>query len=273
MTANNHLHGSTTLDWIALGDMRIPTHAQRDLKPHFVATLDPFDLDLLGYPVVSRRGAIYNLLDGQQRTAKLREWLGAGWESQRVQCRVYHDLTDAEESALFLKLQVHLNVGAYDKYDKAVNAGLEPATTINTVVHACELTVSRGKCPGGITAVDALRKVYEEGNGPILAKTLRVLTEAYGDPGLEGPLIKGLGMVCRRYNGALDFDFAVKKLGDAHGGVKGLRNLAAVMKDKYGCTQPVAVAGAAVEIINQGKGGKKLAVWWRSDDSDGRVGA
>jgi hypothetical protein len=254
---------TTTLEWIRLADIRIPPHAQRDLKPHFVATLEPFDPDLFGIPVVSERGGVYHLLDGQQRTAKLREWLGAGWEDQRMQCRVYHGLTDAQEAALFLKLQHHLNVGAYDKFDKAVNAGLEPEVSIVAIVTACGLHVSRGRTPGGIVSVDALRRVYGTGNGAILCKTLRIITDAYGDVGLEGAIIRGVGMMCQRYDGALDFDFAVHKLAKARGGVKGLLNAAVRKRASYGCTQPVAVAGAAVEIINQGRGGKKLAPWWK----------
>ena len=256
---------TTTLEWVRLGDMRIPTHAQRDLKQHFVDTLEPCDPDLFGIPVVSERGGVFHLLDGQQRCAAARKWLGAGWEEQRVQCRVYHGLSDPQEAKKFLELQIHLNVSAFDKFDKALNAGLEPETSINAIVVACGLHVSRGKTSGGILSVDALRRVYGSGNGTILCKTLRLITDAYGDVGLEGSIIKGLGMLCQRYNGALEFDFAVERLGRARGGVKGLLNLAAAMKDKYGCTQPVAVAGAAVEIINQGKGGKKLAGWWKSD--------
>lgn len=257
---------TTALEWVRLGDIRIPAHAQRELKPYFVATLEPFDPDLFGIPVVSERGSVYHLLDGQQRTAKLREWLGTGWEDQRMQCRVYRGLSDQQEAALFLKLQMHLNVGAYDKFDKAVNAGKEPETSINTIVQACGLHVSRGKTPGGIVAVDALRAVYGTGNAAILSKTLRIISDSYGDVGLEGSVIKGVGMVCQRYNGALEFDHAVSKLGNARGGVKGLLNLAASLKDKYGATKPVAVAGAAVEIINQGKGGKKLPAWWKVAD-------
>jgi hypothetical protein len=254
---------TATLEWVRLGDMRIPPHAQRDLKPHFVDTLEPFDPDLFGVPVVSERGTVYHLLDGQQRCAAARKWMGSEWEEQRVRCRVYHGLGDAEEADLFLKLQIHLNVGAFDKFDKAVNAGREPEVSINAVVQACGLKVTRGKGPGGIVAVDALRHVYGKGNGQILGKTLRIVVDSYGDAGLEGAVIKGIGMVCQRYNGALDFDFAVKKLGNARGGVRGLQNLSAIMKDRFGCTQPVAMAGAAVEIINQGKGGKKLPAWWK----------
>ena len=267
--STKHLNdeSTTTLEWVRLGDLRIPPHAQRDLRPAFVDTLEPFDPNLFGIPVVSERGSVYHLIDGQQRCAAARKWLGSGWEEQRVQCRVYHGLSDPQESDLFLKLQVHLNVGAFDKFDKGVNAGREPETSINAAVQACGLHVSRGRTPGGIIAVDALRHVYGKGNGQILCKTLRIAVDAYGDVGLEGSIIKGVGMLCQRYNGALDFDFAVQRLGSARGGVKGLLNLAAVMRDKYGCTLPTAVAGAAVEIINQGKGGKKLPGWWKQAES------
>jgi hypothetical protein len=257
---------TTPLEWIPLGDMRIPAYAQRGQNDRFVASIAAnFDPNRFGFPVVSQRGEVYNLLDGQQRCAGYRVYLGAGWESQRVQCRVYRGLTDAEEAGLFLDLQIQLTVSAYDKYDKAVNAGREPEASIAQIVEACGLRVTRGRMPGGICAVNALRKVYVSGNGQLLAETLRILSEAFGDPGLEGDLIRGVGLLCGRYNGTLDYERSVQALSGARGGVKGLTNAAEKCRAKMGCSKSVAIAASAVDIINGGGRGKKLSPWWRTE--------
>jgi hypothetical protein len=271
--SDNDLCGRTTFEHVRLQDMRVVPHCQRENKEAFQASLAErgFDLDLFHVPVLSQRGEVYHVLDAQQRIGALRNWLGAGWETQRVYCQVYHGLTDEEEAAIFLDLNYHLNVSAFDKYDKAVVARREPEATIDVIVRACDLHVARTRGSKCIGAVDAIRKVYVSGNRQILAKTLCILYDAYGDAGLEGCLIKGFGMLCQRYNGSLDKDAVVAKLSARKMGVKELLQNAATLKEKTDCQKPVAIAAAAVEIINAGKGGKKLPSWWRVDSHDGEA--
>lgn len=56
----------------------------------------------------------------------------------------------------------------------------------------------------------------------------------------------------------------VKKLAGSRGGVNGLLNNAAMWREKTGQTVAHCVAAAAVDLINQGRGGKKLPSWWKS---------
>lgn len=260
----NSMQRTAKREWVPLGKMRIPPHAQRDLKPPFVAKLlANFDLDRFGYPVVSKRGDLYHVLDGQQRTAALRQWIGDGWERQKVECQVFHGLNDADEAGLFVDLNFHLNVQAIDKYQKQVEAGREPESSVESVVRSCGLVTSKGKGAGHIVAVSALVRVYQRTDGQALAKTLRILSESYGDRGLEGHLIEGIGLLCQRYNGGLEFENAVKRLSSVRGGVNGLLGAAEVTRRQTGCSRPHSIAGAAVEIINQGRGGKKLPAWWK----------
>jgi hypothetical protein len=109
----------------------------------------------------------------------------------------------------------------------------------------------------------ALRKVHARGDAT-LARSLKLIRDAWGDSGFEAPVIDGIGLLCHRYNGELDFDFAVQKLGDTHGGVNGVLNRAEVLRRQTGNQKAQCVAAAAVEIINAGRGTKKLAPWWRA---------
>ena len=100
-----------------------------------------------------------------------------------------------------------------------------------------------------------------------LARALQIARDAYGDAGLEGPVIEGLGMLCHRYNGLLSDERAVTILANAHGGVSGLLNRAEVLRKQTSNPRAHCVAAAAVDLINQGRGGKKLPSWWKADDS------
>lgn len=57
----------------------------------------------------------------------------------------------------------------------------------------------------------------------------------------------------------------VDRFGTARGGVAGLLNRAQSIRMKTGNAKAHCVAAAAVEIYNAGRGGKKLASWWRED--------
>lgn len=105
----------------------------------------------------------------------------------------------------------------------------------------------------------------DRSGGSVLARSLGIIRDAYGDPGLEAAVIDGIGLLCARYNGELDVPLAVKKLGNAFGGVNGLLGKAENLRQKTGNAKGHCVAAAAVEIINSGRGGSKLPGWWRED--------
>lgn len=251
------------LRWVSIDKMRVSAMAQRELNQarvdHLAAHFDP---EQIGHPVVSERDGNYWIIDGQHRIEALKQ---IGWGDQSVQCEVYDGLTDTDEAELFLVRNDTLTVHALDKFKVGVNADRAVETDINRIVLSNNLVVSRDKIPGAIAAVGTLQRVYKRGGGPILSRTLRIVRDAYGDPGMEAAVIDGLGHLCQRYNGDLNDSEAVAKLTKAHGGVNGLLGKAENIRRKTGNPKALCVAAAAVEIINSGKGGKKLPSWWKSD--------
>jgi hypothetical protein len=251
------------LKWVPIEKMRVSPMAQRDLNParvdHLAAHFDP---EQIGHPVVSFRDGHYWIIDGQHRIEALKE---IGWGDQSVQCEVYEGLAEQDEAELFLVRNDVLAVPALDKFKVGVNADREAETDINRIVLAHELVVTRDKIPGAIAAVGTLQRVYKRAGGPVLGRTLRIVRDAYGDPGLEAAVIDGIGHLCQRYNGDLNDSEAVSKLTKAHGGVNGLLGKAENIRRSTGNPKAHCVAAAAVEIINSGKGGKKLPSWWKAD--------
>jgi hypothetical protein len=253
------------LRWVPLTQMRVNPLAQRDLNQARVAKLAAgFNLEQIGAPVVSHRGGWYYLIDGQHRIEALKLWLGS-WEGQQVQCWCYEGLTEAQEAEVFLTLNDTLAVHAFAKFKVSVQAGRGTEADIDRIVRALGLRIANTRAGGGIAAVATLRRVYDCGGSAVLSRALRIIRDAYGEAGLDGPVIEGLGLVCQRYDGQLPEQRAIQRLSAAHGGVTGLLSKAGQLRRTTGSAAAQCVAAAAVELINRGPGKhSKLPAWWRA---------
>jgi hypothetical protein len=227
------------------------------------------DLDRLGNPTCSRHvddngDELWFLLDGMHRVEALKVH---GYGDQKIQCWTYDELCPEEEAETFLKLNDTLTVGAYDKFLKGLYARRQAECEIDQIVRAQGLVISRSQVPGGICAVETLRKVYHAAGVVTLGRCLRIIRDAFGDPGLEAIVIEGIALLCQRYDGRLPDEATVaKRLGNVNGGVNGLLNKAASLRRQTGNLQAHCVAAAAVEILNAGRanGKAKLPSWWKS---------
>jgi hypothetical protein len=251
------------LRWIPLRRIAVSDIAQRDLKDSRVDYLVAhFDAEQIGAPVVNERGGKFYVIDGQHRIAALREVFG---DDHQVQCWTYAGLSEEEEAEKFLQINDVLAVNAMDKYLIGVEANRDIETDIDRIVRACGMVVTKQSVEGGIGAVGTLRRVYVRGGAFVLGRTLRMIDGAFGTAGLEASVIDGIGLLCGRYNGELQDEFAVTKLRNMRGGVNGLLGKAAVIKDRTRQPFNQCVAAAAVEVLNSGKGGKKLPTWWKTE--------
>lgn len=256
----------THLKWVPLDKMRVAPEGQgqRELKPYRVNKMlaKGFNPDVMGYPEVSERDGHYWVIDGQARVEALKQWLGEGWRTQEVQCRVHVGLTLAEEAELFLLLNDFTAVPSLPKFRNAVNAGRAAQADIDRIIRARGFVVSRDATDNAIGCVATLERIYDRAGGVVLGRAVSMSGRAYGKSGLEAPVIDGLALLCQRYNGELDDETAVAKLSSALGGVNGLLGNAEKLRRATGNQRNDCVAAAAVEIINRGKGGKKLPSWW-----------
>ena len=256
------------LQWVPLGKMRVSPLAQREMKQFRVDQIAAnMDIEQIGNPTVNERGGLFYIIDGQHRIEAYKEWIGDGWEVQEFQCWTYRDLSEQEEAERFLKLNDTLTVTAFDKFKVGVQAERAVETDVDRIVRAAGLVVSKHGVPGAIGSVSTLRRVYLRSGPAVLARTLGIIRDAYGDPGLEAPVIDGVGLLCGRYNGELDVEKAVRQLANAHGGVNALLGRAEITRKQTGNPRNHCVAAAAVDLINRGKGGKKLPSWWKTEDA------
>jgi hypothetical protein len=263
MADKNRVDRSSTVRWVPVSLMDVPQTAQREKinwarVDYLVVNFDP---DKLGLPEVNHRDGLYFVVEGMHRIEALRKM---GWGDQQIQCVVYSDLTDQEMAEKFLSLNDKLAVSPLDQFRIAVNAGRSVECDIDRIVRHNGLHVGTSKGGGTVMAVAALKAVYYRGPG-ILNHALGIIRDAYGDPGLVSPVIRGIGLLCQRYGGGLDTGTAVLRLSNAHGGVGGLLNRAHTLKLRTGNALEHCVAAAAVDTINAGRGGKKLPSWWTAD--------
>lgn len=252
------------LRWVPVAKMSYFDFAQREktnwARVHEIAA--NFDLEQLGTPTVNERDGVFYLLDGAHRVEALKE---IGYGDQQVQCWAYSGLSDAEMAEVFLKLNDTLAVSAMDKFRVGVNAGREEECDIDRIVRAQGLHVSRDRGEGAIRAVGTLRRIYRRGGPSVLARTLGIVRDAYGSAGFESVVVDGIGLLVQRYGTDLDVPTLVQRLSNTHGGVNGLLGRAAVLRKQTGTQVGHCVAAAAVDIMNAGRGGKKLPSWWRED--------
>lgn len=264
-TRKNRVEREATLRWVPISLMTVSPLAQRDVTfsrvDHLVAN---FDLEKIGTPVVNRRDGVWYIIDGQHRVEALRE---IGWGDQQIQCWAYEGLTEQEEAEKFLGLNDYLAVNALAKFRVGVHAGREDECDIDRIVRSQNLVVSADKVPGGIGAVGTLRRIYGRGGANVLRQTLAIARDAYGDSGMEAAVLDGLGLFVQRYAADMETAEVVRKLSNAHGGAAGLLGKAEVLRRQTGNQKGHCVAAAAVEIVNSGRGGKKLQGWWREDGS------
>lgn len=249
---------------VALGKIQVPAHAQRALSESWVAEiLSMFDPDKMKYPVLSARGDHFNIVDGQHGTEALKRWLGDGWELQQIACIVHSGLSDAEEADLFLSLNRMKAVTAYEKFEKAVNAGYADEVHINAIVQGAGLRVTKSPAAGSIRCVSTLRSIYKRADGNVLAKTIRIVRDSFGDSGFEAVVLDGIGHLCQRYNGVLNEKDCVERFGTIRGGVNGLLGKAETLHKATGNAKSLCVAAAAVDVINAKRGKQRLASWWK----------
>lgn len=265
LTAAKKIKREARIRTIKLGDIRVSPAAQRELNQSRVNKIvDALEMERIGTITVSHRDGFYWLIDGQHRYNALKTFFGEGFEEWEVEAWCYFDLTEEQEAEKFLQHNEVLAVSAYDRYKVGITAERPVETDVDRIVRSLGLKVARAQAHGAISAVTALISVYTKHGPRGLVGTLYVIREAFGDRGFESVVITGLATFRGRYDGRIDEDRLIKKLNATSGGVKGLLNRAALIRENVGQPVTSCVAAAITEIYNSGlRGQQSLGSWWK----------
>lgn len=266
-TDNRKRERASHLKWIAISEMKVSPKAQRNFsKAHAEQYAADFDLEALGFPVVSRRDGFYWIVDGQHRIEALKM---IGWGDQQVQCECYEELTEADEAELFLRRDTRTAITALDKFMIGLVAERQPEIDINRTVQGLGLRIGTkggsGSSDRTITAVQGLRKVFDLGGASLLRRALRLLRDGFPDEGeaFKSHIIQGMGLTAHRYGEALKDEVVLERFLALRGGSSGLRRKAETLHSRTDRGVPDCVAAAVVEVYNGGRGGTKLESWWK----------
>lgn len=258
--------------WVRLGDVRVNPVVQREFVPskadRIAANFNPEDF---GTPVVNLRDNAAWMIDGQHRAAALKIWLGDGWQEQMFEAEIYDGLTEAQEAETFLRRNDSMAVNAYNKFRIGVVAGREDEQTVAGIVMRENLTISRDRNQEGrIIAVGTLLRVYRRAGGQVLQRTLAIIRDAYGTPGLEAAVISGMALVVHRYERLNDAEM-VQRLQNAYGGVGAVLAKSERSRKETGNPKHSCVAAAIVDTYNSKASdgdGTRLLSWWKALATD-----
>jgi hypothetical protein len=259
------LERASAVQWVRVADLRVSDEAQRSFDPGQAEQIAAeFDPDAMGYPVVNHRDGAYWIVDGQHRVAALNL---LGWDQdQSIECEVYEGLSVADEAELFLRRDKRRAINAFEKFRIGVVAERPTEVKINDIVEAVGLHASRQRGSGNILAVKALRRVYDLGGEEVLAQTLVVLRDTFGDPGYGASYLVGLGLVLNRYGSRLDLAHLKDRLLGLRGGPIQLNNKARQIQAQTGLGISLCYAAAYVEIYNGGgRGGKRVTPFFKAE--------
>lgn len=249
------------LRWVKIGDVRVSPKTQRKFdKAKAESIAAEFNLEGMGFPTLNYRDGFYWCVDGQHRIWALK--FHGFSDDDQIQCEVYEDLQEREEAEVFLERNNAKAVSPFDKFRVGLVAERETECNIQRTVEAQGCKISRQKddyCIGSIAALRAVHRLGEK----TLARSVYILKEAYdGDPSaFEAPLLRGMGLVCQRYNGQLNDEAAAAVL--AATPTVALQRKANALREKTGHSKSDCVAAVIVETVNKGLGRKKLESWWR----------
>lgn len=250
------------LEWVPLGSTTVSLQAQGQFRPaHAESIAAKFDLEALGFPVVSKRAdGLFYIIDGQHRIGGAKLFGFA--DDDKLQMEVYEGLTEAQEAELFLERNTVKPKSAWDKFHVAVTAGRMEEVVLERLVRAQGLTISPSRGEGRISCVNTLRKMLQRQGPESFSRTVRIVRDSFGDAGLDAPVLEGIGMMIHRYDGLIDEEALIERFQNATGGLNALMVPAAKLKATIGHPIQQCVAASAVGIYNR-KASKKLAPWWK----------
>lgn len=268
-TGDKSIKRTARIRTVRLDELRVSSVAQREFKAGWGKEIaENLDFDLIGTFTCSLRDGIYWIIDGQHRFYGLKEYVkrqfGDDWGEWTTEVWVHFDLTEEDEARLFLEFNNRKPVDAFDRFKVGIRAGYHDENDINRVVLALGLTVAKGGKPYSMSAVTALRNVYELGGPALLRQTLATIRDAWDGDGFKPFAINGIAAVTARYEGRLDGDRLTAKLAAEKNGPISIQQRAAGIRESLGASAREANAAAVLDIYNKGlRGRSNLGSWFR----------
>ncbi|KKL74655.1 hypothetical protein LCGC14_2062750 [marine sediment metagenome] len=244
--------------------LRIHPTAQREglTKAKLRGMVKDFNLDAIGtlhavqYKIKDRFELW--IVDGWHRHAALME-LGLGeWE---VEVYIHEDVTtDAEASALFLRLNNRAAVSPLDKFVQLYQAGDASAIGVARILSGYGYKVGQTQSDRTSASPAGLLKAYDLDDGSSLNSAFGAAVAAWGHqaPATEGKVVQGLAKLFHIYQD-IEVPALVLKLSKYPGGAAALLGAARQERAVKHVTIVGAIFDIARETYNKGRRTRRLS--------------
>lgn len=190
---------------LAVDDLFADHTYQRELDQVRVTKMAAtFKIALVGIIEVSARpDGRFAILDGQHRWATVRDVTFAQVGTSHLACRVHHDLTLAEEAALYHQLNTtRRQLTGWDRWLARRGAGDPTVQAIEDCLAKHNLIVSMRGGGHVFRSTRAAEHVVDLGGIALLDEVIGTIRAAYPDDqaGLDGSIVHGLGHVLDNYS-------------------------------------------------------------------------
>jgi uncharacterized protein DUF6551 len=183
--------------------------AQRPYDEKWAKSIaDDFDPDKFDPIVVTlpNGNGIYHIIEGQHRRNALQMYAGkvdnTSGENELAPCRVVDEADPARAAEIFLGINSGRKaIKPVAEFKVAVTAEREAETQINKVLHRLGYQVSSAKSPFNVSAVSALKMIYNRHGIATVERTVRTLNLLWnGDPtAVSSPLLRGFAIFANEF--------------------------------------------------------------------------
>ena len=202
------------VEFLPIGKLRVDADYQRPLDMGRVSRMaKTFEPDLYAPPLVSRRGGVFNVIDGQHRV-ELAKMLGF----KTVPCLVTRH-SQAEEALLFERAQSSRKaINALDRHRALLVAGDPYAVELDRIMRSAGSAIGDGDSANMFRCVSMLERVahiQRQADVPmLLERTVSVLLKAWpsGGAGRSKIIVFSLSTFIHAFHQQLDDDELVKRL-------------------------------------------------------------
>lgn len=260
---NSHIGRAGRVEWLRADTLR-PWRLQRPLNMAAAKKIArDFDPDLIGTLIVSRRGGVDYLLDGQHRWHALVTIMG--WGDQNVPCLVYDGLSDPQESKLFHQQGpgVRRQLSGLADFRVRLDMGDPDAVRVQEVVEAqgLELDLTGRKHPNTIRAIRALTETHRLHGAHGLGRALALIRDGLGPDhtAYTTEMIEGAAEFLERYGDQYDRRWFVGKLQKT--GIATLTRDTGAMCAALKCSRTTGVGRALLTLYNHGRRANRLPEW------------
>ncbi len=249
--------------WIPVKNLSVIwVQAQRPYDERWAKNIaDNFDPEKFDDILVTKPNGqgIYHIIEGQHRKGGLEMFAasmnksGYGGDEQ-APCRVIAEADPSRAAELFLGVNKgRKGVTPLAEFKVAVVAGRDPEKTIDKIVRKVGYAVRDGQDGTSISAVAALRMVYNRSGGETLAHTLEALKLLWQtDPkATSGHLIRGFGVFVHEFSPHINPLRLRKQIGERYSPWKVL-TAAKARKESTQETMDEAVAEFLIREYNRG---------------------